>query len=616
MELAVLRESLAAECGAATPTSNTQVETEVEIDHPVAKWTNEDILMWLEEVRLTRFLTVFRDYDVTGLQLMDLDLQMLDDLGITQVEDREQFLSRFYELLNDDSLAVREEQEVQIEPVQYDAVNAAPGEMTAPTEENDVESYRHNNTPADELVEDYAPTPVPAIEVPSPEPEERIEEIWSLIESGKSTSEHHSTDVSAEVTPRSTDYESNILSPEVDIDREIRNMEKAIAKLQSDLQGSEDTESQEHSSIVLKLSTAQTRLRSLHEQKSIMEESSDESKSQDATFEIHTSDLYQLMVDNPIDMVMVDIDSTSDDTPGFDVLEDEDHGGLVVTSSQSGLSLQPGDRLLEVNGYNISSSPLSIFEQFMSTHPPPLKLVVIRPKHGKDDDKEEELTDLKDDLSLVLRDLEVAVAENKELKNENQQLKSSLRDLQDEKSQHAMQVQMLQEQVEASETRWKDLRNSLVKMKNDQFDLETAFGPFSQWNPQTGTKADLDEALQTVNVLQKTLEEKHTALSNTKKEKNEYKKRLNQILNDSTSSDLNYEILDDKQPIWESMQSRSKTEVLQALKDNVLENERQKVCFDQLLAVVMKRAPALLQKVDVLNAIKFDDVKNRPEFQC
>jgi hypothetical protein len=75
---------------------------------------------------------------------------------------------------------------------------------------------------------------------------------------------------------------------------------------------------------------------------------------------------------------------------------------------------------LEVNGYNISSSPLSVFEQFMSTNPPPLKLVVIRPKPGKDE-KDEELTDLKDDLSLVLRDLEVAVAENKELKNENHQ---------------------------------------------------------------------------------------------------------------------------------------------------------------------------------------------------
>jgi hypothetical protein len=44
-------------------------------------------------------------------------------------------------------------------------------------------------------------------------------------------------------------------------------------------------------------------------------------------------------------------------------------------------------------------------------------------------------------------------------------------------------------QVEASETRWKDLRNTLMKMKNDQFDLESAFVPFSEWKPQTGMKA-------------------------------------------------------------------------------------------------------------------------------
>jgi hypothetical protein len=61
-------------------------------------------------------------------------------------------------------------------------------------------------------------------------------------------------------------------------------------------------------------------------------------------FEIHTSDFYQLMMDNPIEMVIVDVTSTEDGTLGFDVLEDDQHGGLVVTSCQSGLSLQPGDR--------------------------------------------------------------------------------------------------------------------------------------------------------------------------------------------------------------------------------------------------------------------------------
>jgi hypothetical protein len=57
---------------------------------------------------------------------------------MTQVDDREEFLSKFYELLNNDSLVVKE---IQIEPQQIDSVSAAAGEMTVAIEVSSFASY-------------------------------------------------------------------------------------------------------------------------------------------------------------------------------------------------------------------------------------------------------------------------------------------------------------------------------------------------------------------------------------------------------------------------------------------------------------------------------------------
>jgi len=67
---------------------------------PLDEWTVEDVGDWLEVIGLADLRSTFEEKNVDGPQLQAIDLQLLDEIGITDVDDRELILSEIYALKN------------------------------------------------------------------------------------------------------------------------------------------------------------------------------------------------------------------------------------------------------------------------------------------------------------------------------------------------------------------------------------------------------------------------------------------------------------------------------------------------------------------------------------
>ncbi|XP_022093197.1 uncharacterized protein LOC110980634 isoform X2 [Acanthaster planci] len=66
----------------------------------VTTWSQKDVLVWLQEAQLTHLKNHFIEHRVTGTQLFNIDMQLLDSMGITSDDDRELLLAKLYELSN------------------------------------------------------------------------------------------------------------------------------------------------------------------------------------------------------------------------------------------------------------------------------------------------------------------------------------------------------------------------------------------------------------------------------------------------------------------------------------------------------------------------------------
>ncbi|XP_070572186.1 interaptin-like isoform X2 [Ptychodera flava] len=72
---------------------------------PVEEWTDDDVVTWLEGVGLSRHAPAFKAKHITGKGLAEIDLQLFEDMNIKSANDREEVLSKIYELLNPSAAA-------------------------------------------------------------------------------------------------------------------------------------------------------------------------------------------------------------------------------------------------------------------------------------------------------------------------------------------------------------------------------------------------------------------------------------------------------------------------------------------------------------------------------
>ncbi|XP_056008656.1 uncharacterized protein LOC125652092 isoform X3 [Ostrea edulis] len=91
--------------------SSRPLQREPSILRQLKTWSTSDLIQWLEQKRLNKFIFLFQKHHVTGADLADLKLAFLEKYEHISVSDREELLSQVYELLrleqSDDSDSTR-----------------------------------------------------------------------------------------------------------------------------------------------------------------------------------------------------------------------------------------------------------------------------------------------------------------------------------------------------------------------------------------------------------------------------------------------------------------------------------------------------------------------------
>lgn len=75
------------------------LQREPSILRQLKTWSTSDVIQWLEQKRLNKFVFLFQRHHVTGSDLAQLKLSFLDNYEHICVSDREELLSQIYELL-------------------------------------------------------------------------------------------------------------------------------------------------------------------------------------------------------------------------------------------------------------------------------------------------------------------------------------------------------------------------------------------------------------------------------------------------------------------------------------------------------------------------------------
>lgn len=85
--------------GRSTMSSSRPLQREPSILRQLKTWSTSDVIQWLEQKRLNKFVFLFQRHHVTGSDLAQLKLSFLDNYEHICVSDREELLSQIYELL-------------------------------------------------------------------------------------------------------------------------------------------------------------------------------------------------------------------------------------------------------------------------------------------------------------------------------------------------------------------------------------------------------------------------------------------------------------------------------------------------------------------------------------
>lgn len=66
----------------------------------IEDWTQDDVVVWLQSIRLGNYAKNFYSHHITGAKLKNIDMSLLDQMKIDSPEDREKLLSSLYDVSN------------------------------------------------------------------------------------------------------------------------------------------------------------------------------------------------------------------------------------------------------------------------------------------------------------------------------------------------------------------------------------------------------------------------------------------------------------------------------------------------------------------------------------
>ncbi|KAK2165083.1 hypothetical protein LSH36_55g07015 [Paralvinella palmiformis] len=274
------------------------------------------------------------------------------------------------------------------------------------------------------------------------------------------------------------------------------------------------------------------------------------------------------------------------------ILGHDSHSRPVVKHADENSSLQKGDHIIEINGASVTHFNESELSKQLLQAASNLCIVVLRKTTNcelKIQEKTEEAESIREDLSLTMIELESIQDENRDIKSELErvsveriQLQEKNSDLEAQREEIHTQFEQHRQEVQAQ---IKQFQEQLQKKEKEIQDLK---------NQVSGPASGLKAALQG-------LSRKSSILSQLSD--GGIKTTINggpvDSANELHNGDkvLSYEAYGEV-PIWQSLQMAPKGDILQALKDQVLENQQQKSYLDHLLTAVIDNAPNLVQVVD------------------
>ncbi|XP_074640426.1 uncharacterized protein LOC141898444 [Tubulanus polymorphus] len=528
-------------------------------DSQVLEWDAHDVNLWCKRQNLQILKDLFEGSNIDGPCLLQINDDDLVNLGVTEDSLRQKILRCVERLKVAADVGVVEGGEEAI----------ASG----------TRSMLEMNTSAEIDLE--------------------IEKIWNKIESPYDaiTGEQKSS-------PRYDTTTVNSLTADLDnLDGNIVKVTETITDMKMSLQRSSsvnnllsDSRNVDYAELEYKLANAESLLLSLQQQKATIMADMKRSQLRNVPERrrmeaIGHSNLYGFVKIESKEAVAVEVSIQAKDHHGFLVTEDN-NGGVQVTCAEDGIPLIKGDRIVEVNGHGIPAMNVTEFNELLSQLDPPLRLVVLRnlPQSQKtSSEQEEQLQTLTQDLSIIMNDLTSALNENKELEGDNERYAKIITKLEEQKDHLHTELDSTKEQLSGSDKKWRQLYNLLEKLKVEDVDYDALLGTKLDWNK----------------------DKKTAAVKAFEKERREYLQQISESNAVSRDVDVPYELLNDDIPIWESLRNSSKEEILQALKDHVIEHHRQKVFLNRLMGVVIKRCPNIL--ASVLDDISFNDVKSKPQ---
>ncbi|XP_019617088.1 PREDICTED: uncharacterized protein LOC109464519 [Branchiostoma belcheri] len=409
------------------------------------------------------------------------------------------------------------------------------------------------------------------------------------------------------------------------INQEISTKESAIQQLQQEqarLEPSSNTTidaSIQHAELEYKLAMEETTLLSLQQRQADLLEEVEEAKleaQRKKEKSEHKVSLYPLV---PPDMMTAIMTLTLTPGPGgygFTASPDKNKM-LKVLSVGKDCGLTEGDRLLEINGEDIRSVDQSKLGSLLGTKQP-AEVVILRkvPENTKQEEVdrvEGELSRMKEDVTMVMAELQEQQEENTRLRQEVDRLKDREQEVLLEKQNSEETVETLKKKLEVSERTWKDLRDKIEELQHKEIPLPTPVPtPITngldhvsdQLQEVKRLKRDLAQQENQVSRLEGELRAREATMLALQKERDDALEEL-QMLEEEDEEDRRpglrrktkkgHRRKEDEPPIWETLKDANKDTILAALKENVRESSEQKSYLDQLLNVVIEQAPQLLQ---------------------
>ncbi|CAI9728347.1 X-box-binding protein 1 [Octopus vulgaris] len=401
------------------------------------KWSTADVVRWLDQQGLAKqFAVIFNENQVTGTTLVEGNLHFLDTLKEISLEDRELLLSSIYELLNPNSIQVKED------------------DLKRFTSNAEREKYL-----AAVHVAQSKDTHLHLVEATSPN-----------APSAMSTSSSCSSPFNRHLEWPNHDNDTSCMhQSHISLDeREVTTESCSMSSFANDWGSSE-------------VSRCVARQVSLYE---------------------------LLSLEKRKEVCCIDVNRPENSHFEFNVETTEQ--GHVLINEARGLEINPGDRILEVNGvYICNENDLKQATKNCDW----LRMVVVR-------------SEIPSEAEVYEPQSASFLHESKNLKNQTSELKSRL---------------------SSSEWRWKKLRDLVLQMKEKDIDVLLNDGV----NQKTEEAKDkyilqeeirqLQEALNSsskkINHLQKALESKTTALQELGSEHEQLRKKIENQSHKSTESD-------------------------------------------------------------------------------